>query len=65
MKDWHQRALELASEGLRAKAIVLKLQEERGDILNYNTVKSYILKHKNNCIFQYSYFIIFLAKSQC
>lgn len=49
MKDWHQRALELASEGLRAKAIVLKLQEENGgEILNYNTVKSYILKHKND-----------------
>ena len=31
MKDWHQRALELASKGLKAKDIMLKLQEENGD----------------------------------
>ena len=49
MKDWHQRALELASKGLKAKDIMLKLQEENGDEApKYSTIKNYVWEHKKN-----------------
>jgi hypothetical protein len=46
MSDWHERALELASENLSAREVTEKLQDEFHSLMSFNTVRSYIYRHK-------------------
>lgn len=47
MKDWHERALELAREGKKAKKITEILDNEYDEPINYNTVKHYVWVNKD------------------
>lgn len=46
MSDWHERALELASENLSAREVTEKIQEEFQSLMKFETVRSYIYRHK-------------------
>lgn len=47
MKHWHERALELAATGKKAKEITEILEKEYGP-MKYSTVKKYIWAHKDD-----------------
>lgn len=46
MNDWHELALEYASKNLSAREITDKIEEELGVSVKFNTVRSYIYRHK-------------------
>ncbi len=46
MNEWHERALEYASENLSYRDITNKIEEEFGLTNMYNTVRCYIYRHK-------------------
>jgi len=48
MKHWHERALELANQGMQPKEITNILSKEYDALFNRQTVKSYIHRHRND-----------------
>lgn len=48
MAEWHERALELASQKLSHKEVSDRINEEFGLNISYNTVKHYIWVHKDD-----------------
>ena len=48
MNDWHELALEYASQNLSAAKVRDKIEEEHGISVKFKTVESYIYRHKNN-----------------
>lgn len=46
MNDWHELALELASKNLSTREVQEKIEEELGVSVKFETVKSYIYRHK-------------------
>lgn len=46
MNDWHEMALDLASKGLSVREVRDKIEQELSVSVSYNTVKSYIYRHK-------------------
>ena len=48
MNDWHELALEYASQKLSTREITEKIEEELGISVKFETVKSYIYRHKKD-----------------
>lgn len=48
MNDWHELALELASKKSTAREVQDKIKEKLGLSVSYNTIRSYIYRHKHN-----------------
>lgn len=47
MNDWHDLALKYASQKLSTREIVKKIEEELNVSVKFDTVKSYIYRHRN------------------